>query len=669
MEARARPVRLHPGLAPTLDEIGEVPPGPFVPARFQHDALAALHDGDVLVSAPTGSGKTWIAQEAIRANLAGTGQTWYTTPLKALSNQKYRQFQRLFGEDRVGLLTGERRIHARAPIVVGTTEILRNVLYHGSEGIGLIVLDEAHYLGDEERGTAWEEVLMLAGRATRLLLLSASIPNADEIAGWLGELRGRAPRVIIETERPVPLRLLLATGHGALLPDALASRIRAEERKRGWLTELVQQLDLANLLPAILFFPSRKECDVGARELSALRQPGAEARAEALERWESEYPTLRSHAFRHTLIQAGIAPHHAGHLMAWRLAIEDLLDRGLVRAVAATTTLASGLDVPARTVALSTLVRNSPDGPVSLTATEFQQMSGRAGRRGRDRVGVIVVPAASRDEAQLGLALAGAEAEPVESAFRPSYTQVLNLLARRTLDDAVTELQRSFAVYQGYAGRRPRLPRRMPAGAITLAAERMRDGLTAGFLLHGAVLQQLGYLDTKAHLTEAGRWAMRLSHPRLLILAELVRRDQIPKTGPRLAGYAAALGTERPPRGGGGKARLGSLSHVVDEVTRVEREMGLIPDAVAEEFKVEWHRTRRKLLPSPAERRADAVEAWAAGAEWSKLVAAVESEEGDLQRTILQAAEILMQIENLPQPALRALARATREAMLRPPVV
>jgi ATP-dependent RNA helicase HelY len=669
MEVRARPVRLHPGLAPTLAEIGEVPSGSFVPARFQHEALAAIHEGDVLVSAPTGSGKTWIAQEAIRANIAGTGQTWYTTPLKALSNQKYRQFQRLFGEDRVGLLTGERRIHAHAPIVVGTTEILRNVLYSGSEDIGLIVLDEAHYIGDAERGTAWEEVLMLAGPATRLLLLSASIPNADELAGWLGEVRGRPPRVIIETERPVPLRVVLAAADGSLLPESLATRIRTEDRKRGWLTEMVQQLDAANLLPAILFFPSRKECDVGARELSALRQAGAEARKEALERWETEYPTLRSHAFRHTVIQAGIASHHAGHLMGWRLAIEDLLDKGLIRAVAATTTLASGLDVPARTVALSTLVRNSPDGPVPLTSTEFQQMSGRAGRRGRDRVGVIVVPASNREEAQLGLALAGAEAEPVQSAFRPSYTQVLNLLARRTLEDATGELQRSFAVYQGYAGRRPRLPRRMPPGAIALAAERTRDGLTAGFLLHAAVLQQQGYLDNRAQLTEAGRWAMRLSHPRLLILAELVRREQIPKTGPRLAAYAAALGTERPPRAGGGKARLASLSHIVSEVARVEREMGLVPDSVVEEFKVEWLRGRRKLLPSPAERRADAVEAWAGGTEWGRLVAAAESEEGDLQRSILQAAEILMQIENLPQPALRALARATREALLRPPVV
>jgi ATP-dependent RNA helicase HelY len=664
-----RPVQLHPGLSPTLIEIGEVLKEPFVPARFQREALAALADGDVLVSAPTGSGKTWIAHEAIHARVAGAGQTWYTTPLKALSNQKFRQFQALFGNEHVGLLTGERRINARAPIVVGTTEILRNILYGDGESLGFVVLDEAHYLGDVERGTAWEEVLMLAPRHVRLLLLSASLPNVGEIAAWLGALRGRPPRVVREDERPVPLRLLLADSRGRLLPPEAADRLRRELPRPGALVELMRQLDAGRLLPAILFFPSRRECDGAVRELAPLREAGADERASVLGRWEAEYPTLLGHPFRHTLIQAGVAPHHAGHLMGWRLAVEDLLARGLIRAVAATTTLASGLDVPARTVVLSTLVRNSPGGPVALSTTEFQQMAGRAGRRGRDRIGVVVVPAADRSEAQLGLAMADADPEPVESAFTPSYTQVLNLLARRSLDEALNELDRSFAAYQGLLGRRPRLPRRLPPGAIASAAGRATDGLTAAFLLRGATLQVLGYLDRDARLTHSGRWAMHLRHPRLLILAELVRRNQLPATGPRLAATAAALGTERPPRAGGTKARLAAVGHVVDEIVRLEGEMGLEPDPVASEFRVEWLRARRRILPSPAERRAEMVEAWTRGAEWLRLVRDADSEEGDLQRTILQAAEILMQLEGLPHPALRLVARQAREAVLRPPVV
>ena len=661
---------LHPGLRPTLAEVGEALPAPLVPARFQKEALAAIASHDVLVSAPTGSGKTWIAEEAIRVLLARGRSAWYTTPLKALSNQKFRQFQQRYGEESVGLVTGERRINPQAPVIVGTTEILRNILYGGAHAAaGLIVLDEAHYIADVERGTAWEEVILMAAPQTRLLLLSASIPNADEIGGWLEMVRGRAPAIVREDERPVPLRLLLCDARGRLLPPAMAGRLRPAIRRAGWLLELVRQAHTANLLPAILFFPSRKECDVAARELSPLRPPGAEDRSRALREWESEFPTLIGHRYRHTLIQAGVAPHHAGHLMGWRLAVEDLLGRGLIRAVAATTTLASGLDVPARTVALSTLVRNSPDGPVSLSATEFQQMAGRAGRRGRDRVGVVVVPASNREEATIGLAMADSEAEPVVSAFAPSYTQVLNLLARRSLEEALNELQRSLAAYQGQLGPRPRMPRRLPDGEIAAAVSRARDGLSMGFLLHGAVLQTLGYLDRAAHLTQDGRWAMRLRHRRLLILAELIRRQQIPSVGPRLAAAAAALGTERPPRGGGTRAKLASLAHVVEDLTGLEREFGLDPDPVVFEFKVEWDRMRRRLTPSPAERRAEAVESWARGTEWMRLVADTDSEEGDLQRTILQSAEILMQLEGLPMPPLRALARATREGLLRTPIV
>ncbi|MDR7481417.1 MAG: DEAD/DEAH box helicase [Armatimonadota bacterium] len=661
-------VVLHPGLRPVLAEVGEVSSGPITPARFQREALAAVAHEDVLVVAPTGSGKTWIAEEAMAALLAQGQTAWYTTPLKALSNQKFRQFQRRFGEEAVGLLTGERRINARAPLIVGTTEILRNILYDGA-GIGLIVLDEAHYLGEEERGTAWEEILLLAAPTTRLLLLSASIPNAEELAGWLERVRGRRPRVVREDERPVPLRLLLVDATGRLLPPALAGRTRTAQRRPGWLRDLLRQLEAANLLPAILFFPSRRQCDEAARELALLRLPGAEDRARALARWEAEYPTLLGHRFRHTLIQSGVAPHHAGHLMGWRLAVEDLLARGLVRAVAATTTLASGLDVPARTVVLSTLVRNSPQGPVPLSVTEFQQMTGRAGRRGRDRVGVVVIPASSRQEAELGLSLADADPEPVTSAFTPSYTQVLNLLARRDLQAALGEVQRSLAAYQGLLGRPPRLPRRLPGGRVAQAVAGARDGVTAVFLLRAAVLQHLGYLDADARPTADGRWAMRLRHPRLLILAELVRRRHLPDTAPRLAAVAAALATERAPRAGGTGVRLAGLAQIVHDVDRLEREMHLPADPIVDEFRVEWDRQRRRPVPSPAERRAHAVEAWAKGAEWFRLVADADVEEGDLQRIILQAAEVLMQLEGLPLPALRALARRAREALLRTPIV
>lgn len=251
------PKRIMKGIAEILRGLGEPPAAPFAPAPFQREALDALGRGDVLVSAPTGSGKTWIAEQEIARLLgprrshgaasdcdgvagaarggvdvgaastrtegtsSGGPRVWYTTPLKALSNQKFRRFQAMYGEDRVGLLTGERRLNARAPVVVATTEILRNALYGNAErrdAPEVIVLDEAHYLADRERGTAWEEILLLADPATRLLLLSATIPNAAQLADWMLAVRGRRPEVITLDTRPVPLEFLLADGDGRLQP-------------------------------------------------------------------------------------------------------------------------------------------------------------------------------------------------------------------------------------------------------------------------------------------------------------------------------------------------------------------------------------------------------------------------------------------------------------------
>ncbi|HEV8340118.1 MAG TPA: DEAD/DEAH box helicase [bacterium] len=648
------------------------------------EALEAVQFGDVFVSAPTGSGKTWIAERAIEQILAAEGAAWYTTPLKALSNQKFHRFQRLYDAERVGLLTGERRIRPKAPVIVATTEILRNALYDGQLTPNLAVLDEAHYLGDPERGVAWEEILLLAPAATRLLLLSATLQNVDDLADWLGRVRGRRPAVIREEERPVPLRRILHDARGRLLPESFAGRLRGGERRRGWLATALGELDEARLLPAILFFPSRRECDEAVRELSAVRGPGEDERRAAFEDWVRTYPYLAAHRFRSFLVRGGVAPHHAGHLTAWRLAVEDLLDRGLIRAVAATTTLASGLDVPARTVLLSTLTRQSPEGRVDLTATEFHQMVGRAGRRGRDRIGVVALPADSRGEALMGLALAEAETEPVRSAFRPGYTQVLNLLVRRTLAQALEELQRSLAAFEAQRrgpdgferfGRRPLSPRgqhrtpHLPAGAVADVLAETDEPLSQTFLRHAAILQSLGYLDAEAGLTPTGHWAARLRHPRLLVLAEIVRRDGIPTSAPRLAAMAAALGTERAPRAGGEGARLGGLAALVRRLNRLEVEAGLEQDRFVEEFEQEWDRRRRRHRGSPAERRAAAAEGWARGAEWGPLTRDLDVEEGDLQRMVLQAAEVLMQLEGLPQPAVRAIAHETRLLLLRPPVL
>lgn len=746
--ARQVPRRPTSGkLRAILQDVGTPPAAPFVPAPFQEAALSAVRTGDVLVAAPTGSGKTWIAEQAISEILVAGGTAWYTTPLKALSNQKFHRFAGLYGAESVGLLTGERRINAQSPVIVATTEILRNALYGDKLAPQLIVLDEAHYISDRERGTAWEEILLFAPAKSRLLLLSATFPNAEAIATWLSEIRGKRPEVIIERTRPVPLRYVLADARGRLIPPDSLGHLASESPSPAWLAGLARELEHYGLMPVILFFPSRRRCDEAARELSALRAFGPELRAAALARWEREYPYLRQHAYRSVVIDSGIAPHHAGHTTAWRLAVEDLLARGLIRVVCATTTLASGLDVPARTVALSTLVRNSPEGPIVLTATEFHQMSGRAGRRGKDNIGVVVLPATSRDEAREGLALIDAQPDPITSSFTPGYVQVLNLLRRLSLQDALRELNRSLAAFERREevqrlktavssipgddltgrpcddrlitrGRYERMRQRLAATGrkarhghggddevaglsdeiaawpcatcpvekqclATIEALRARElrrsslrqalhnveGALAGeFTRRAAILQRLGYLDVAYRLTPGGLWAAELKHPRMLILAEVVRRSLIGGSTAGWAAVAGALATERAPFRGGA-AGLEALAKLVREIEVLEREQTLAVDGVAAQFEPEWDPRSRRRIPAPADRRADVIMAWMRGADWTALVTESEAEEGDLQRIILQAAEVLMQVEGLPFPDVRTVSRDARTRLLRAPVI
>jgi superfamily II RNA helicase len=777
------------GLAEILRDLGEPPASPFAPAPFQQAALDALGDGDVLVSAPTGSGKTWIAEQEI-ARLLGVAasgtlpvrtdgtaahagseaargpRVWYTTPLKALSNQKFRRFQAMYGEDRVGLLTGERRLNTHAPVVVATTEILRNALYGEERTVPeVVVLDEAHYLADPERGTAWEEILLLASPATRLLLLSATIPNAAQLADWMATVRGRRPRVITLETRPVPLEYLLADGDGRLHPPDPV-RIRTRRRHPQWLPIITDGLVRHRLVPAILFFPSRRECDDAARQLGTRPAAGEPQRAERIDQWLRRVPQLAGHPLLPGLRRSGVAAHHAGHLTAWRMCVEELLEAGLVRFVCATTTLAAGLDVPARTVVLSTLYRNGPAGPEPLTATEFHQMTGRAGRRGRDTLGITVVVAALREEAEEGLALSGAAPEPIRSAFTASDAQVLNLLARTALTRAEALVRQSFAAY----ARAPELEavrrelaalppdplterpcgdrlatrhrfddllqrlRRARHGSDAAAAltrlgeelvtmpctgcrvterclaglgerravERERQTLrrrTADledrevepFRRRAQVLRQRGYLDPDWRPTPWGRAAARIRHPRMMVLAEALRADVLPDDPVALAASGGALGTERPgpgrgrPLSGAGRHRrpaswrterrpagahvpaaartaLLALRRIVAGLNRDLRDAGLPPDPLEAEFTGEAHETPAAVW------RCGVIAAWAGGRAWDDVTRAFDIPDGDLQRLAWQAAEILIQIEDLPDSPLAAPARSGREAILRSPV-
>ncbi|MCX7636060.1 MAG: DEAD/DEAH box helicase, partial [Syntrophales bacterium] len=336
----AIPPFTHPDAEPVLKrvfaQIGRPQPTPFQPDPFQVQAVAAIREGDCIVTAPTGAGKTWIAEEAIRAVFEAGGRCWYASPLKALSNAKWVEFSQRFDASAVGILTGDTKENADAPIVVGTTEILRNQLYdamYRGEDLpcDLVVLDEAHFMGDRERGVVWEEIMIYLPRRINLLLLSATIGNAEEIAAWLSTIREKPCAVIREEKRPVPLYPLFLHPSGRLMPclekGELYSKVKAFAAERHvWRPDrlprcgdILAVLRKYRLLPAIFFLKSRSECD-GALKMCPLdrEEYDDEAFAYTLEDLLDRFPYLPQPRQLPYVVRGRVAAHHGGQLPAWK---------------------------------------------------------------------------------------------------------------------------------------------------------------------------------------------------------------------------------------------------------------------------------------------------------------------------------------------------------------
>ncbi|MEJ2725506.1 MAG: DEAD/DEAH box helicase [Deltaproteobacteria bacterium] len=463
--------RIDPQLKPVFQQIGVPEPTPFRPDPFQLEALEGIREFDVLVSAPTGSGKTWIATQAISRGLSQGLKTWYASPLKALSNAIYQEFCGEFGSSACGILTGDRKENPGAPIIVGTTEILRNQLYDAMhEGISistdLVVLDEAHYLSDPDRGVVWEEVLIYLPARVRLLLLSATISNAEEIAAWLEENRRTKAHVVRSHERPVPLEMLFLFPDGLITPLAgkrgLVPRVKkfvssgaGHGRRKGPGTrdfgDIIRCLKAFDLLPAIFFLKSRLDCD---RALLTCEE-GEEKAAVAGERLRKEvrdfmdrFPHLERHRQIKTLLKCRVGSHHAGQLPYWKMLIERMMVKGYLDAIFSTSTVAAGVNFPARTVVLVQSDKYDGREFSNLTATDLHQMTGRAGRRGKDNIGFAVLIPGPHQDPQLIRDLKDSPPEPLMSQIKINFSMTLNLLFSHKPGEIKNLLDRSFASFQ-----------------------------------------------------------------------------------------------------------------------------------------------------------------------------------------------------------------------------
>lgn len=456
---------------------------PFSLDDFQLAAIAALNaNRSVVVCAPTGSGKTLIGEFAIYRALNSNLRVFYTTPLKALSNQKLRDFRQRFGEDQVGLLTGDISINRDAPIVVMTTEIFRNMLYGtpigevgtSLEGLQTVVLDECHYMNDSQRGTVWEESIIYCPAEIQLVALSATVANSQQLTDWIDRVHGRT-ELIYSDFRPVPLKFYFCNQKGLFpLLDDQNQRLNPKLRTPGSRAKLarklpghgaakagavkpliptiaavVSQLKNRDMLPAIYFIFSRRGCDQAIAELEGMTLID-QAESTKLRNQIDNFLASNPEVGRTNYVQAlyrGIAAHHAGILPAWKGLVEELFQQGLVKVVFATETLAAGINMPARTTVISSISKRTDVGHRRLKASEFLQMAGRAGRRGMDAIGHVVTVQTRYEGAEEAAELATQPADPLVSQFTPSYGMVLNLLLTHSLEKSRDLVERSFGQY------------------------------------------------------------------------------------------------------------------------------------------------------------------------------------------------------------------------------
>jgi len=666
-----------------IDELG------FELDDFQVDAIDALDAGDsVLVSAPTGSGKTLVASYGVRRARAQERKAYYTTPLKALSNQKFAELCAEHGEAEVGLLTGDASIRPSAPIVVMTTEVLRNMLLtesHQLEGLGVVILDEVHFLQDPYRGGVWEEVLILTPPDVTFICLSATVANASVLGEWLRSVRGGL-QVIVERNRPIDLHHHVAIVRrgdpSSVLVDLLDGRsispegrridalLRSSRRSRPgpqWQqrrsaapspirgprrTEVIDLLERTGLLPCIYFIFSRAACEDAVRQCvreglrlidrSARRRIRAIAEEKTADLGDEDLEALGWHEWLEAL-ESGVAAHHAGMVPSMKAAVEQCFTEGLLGAVFATETLSLGINMPARTVVIERFSKYGGSGRATLTSGEYMQLTGRAGRRGLDDEGHSVVVFSPETPFSDMSRVALAPPPDLHSSFRPTYNLTANLVGRFDRPTALEVLARSYAQFE--ADRR---------------ASPARRPITETLARRLAVLEEFGYVKGW-ELTEPGRILRGVYHEADLLVAETIADGLLEGLEPSLiAGVLSAFVFEprraRRAAQGHAPASKGRRAPVKDRLGQQRRavlddRLGALSLLSARLSGIEEiHLVPHTKYPEP--QAAASISAWARGASLSDALAIVardagEVAPGDFVRIVRQVADLCEQVARL----------------------
>ena len=655
---------------------------PFELDRFQVEAMAAVDAGrSVLVSAPTSSGKTVVAEHAIDSALAAGRRAFYTAPIKALSNQKFRDLGERLGDDTVGLMTGDQVIAPEAPVVVMTTEVLRNMLYAGSpatEGLGWVVLDEVHFLEDPYRGAVWEEVVLNLAEEVGIVALSATVSNAEELGDWLAAERGPTT-VVREDRRPVRLnshylvaergrprrvhRLSIRRGNRSN-PDGRRFDVDRQTRhgrgRRGWASprrdEVLAELSRHDMLPAIHFIFSRAGCDeardVMIRDGVQLNDAVEERAVDALvddrltDLPEADLAALGVAAW-HDGLRRGVAAHHAGLVPAFKEVTEELFAAGLLKIVYATETLALGVNLPARAVVIDRLTKFNGQTHQVLTPGQFTQLTGRAGRRGLDDEGHALVCWSPFVSFNRVAGLAGSRDFVLRSAFRPTYNMVANLVLGRTRAEAADLLSRSFAqfqldrqgvaIHQATKKRRPPPRKRDSRSATTSLSERMEAALR--------VLEARGMADGWS-LEDRGLPLAAIHNEADLLIAESLDSGLLEGLDPgMLSAVVSCLSYRKRGPGepssvqlaGAFPERFNGLCGLAAGVASAEREEGLEPSEP----------------PDPG--FAHVIYAWANGEELAEVLNGTLTG-GEFVRNVRLVADLMRQLTKVAPPLLAATA-------------